>query len=238
MKRFLKWISLVLGGLLVIVILAFVAISVVSARRLNRTYEVTANFSLNVSPDPESIAEGKRLYTIMCQSCHGEDLAGQIATDFMMGQIYVANLTTGAGGIGSSRSDEEMARAVWYGVKPDGLPTIIMPPELSPAISVEDMENLIAYIRSVPPVDTDYPEMRPGPMLRVMHATNQFPLVTAEIVNMNTPPKTAASPEDILAFGEQRAAFCTACHGEDYTGNELVGGPNITPHETAIGAWT
>jgi len=238
MKRVLKWIGLILGGLLGIVLLAYVGVTAVSASRLNRTYEVTADFDLNVSPDPESIAEGKRLYTIMCQSCHGEDLAGQTESDLMFGQIFVANLTTGSGGIGSRYSDEDIARSVWYGVKSDGSPTLVMPPELSPAINVEDMENLIAYIRSVPPVDTDYPEMRPGPMLRVMHATNQFPLVTAEFVQMDTPPLGAAAPEDVLAFGEQRAAFCTACHGADFTGNSIVGGPNITPHETALGTWT
>lgn len=238
MKRVLKWIGIILGSLLGIIILAYVGVTAVSASRLNRTYEVTADFDINVTHDPESIAEGERLYTIMCQSCHGEDLAGQTESDLMFGQIFIANLTTGAGGIGGSYSDEDIARSVWYGVKPNGSPTLIMPPELSPAINVTDMENLIAYIRSVPPVDTDYPEMRPGPMLRVMHATNQFPLVTAEFVQMDALPPGSISPDDVLAFGAQRAAFCTACHGTDFTGNSIVGAPNITPHETALGTWT
>lgn len=238
MKRVLKWIGIMLGCLLGIVILAYLAVSVVSASRLNRTYEVTADFNLNVSHDPESIAEGKRLYTIMCQSCHGEDLAGQTFTDLMTGQVQVANLTTGSGGIGGTRSDEDIARAVWYGVKPDGSPTVVMPPELSPAVSVEDMENLIAYIRSVPPVNSENIEMKLGPMMRLMHVSNGFPLVTAEFVEMSTPPAGAISADDVLAFGEQRAALCTACHGPDFTGNSVAGGPNITPHETAIGNWT
>lgn len=238
MKRILKWIGIILVGLLGIIILAYVAVTAVSASRLNRSYAVTADFTLNVPDDAASIAEGKRLYTIMCQSCHGEDLAGQAVQDFMSGQLYIANLTSGAGGVGSSHSDEDLARAVWYGVKSDGSPTFIMPPELSQAVNVADMEKLIAYIRSVPPVDTDYPEMRPGPMLRVMHATNQFPLVTAELVNMSAPPPGAIDPEDTRAYGAYRAAFCTACHGTDFAGNEIVGGPNITPHETALGTWT
>lgn len=237
MKRALKWIGIVLGGLLGLILLAYSVVWAISASRLNHTYEVTADFNLNVSDDPTSIAEGQRLYTIMCQSCHNQDLAGQVFSDFMTGQLVVANLTTGVGGIGRNHSDEEIARAIWYGVKPDGSPTVIMPPELSPTINTADMGNLLAYIRSVPPVDTDYPEMRPGPMLRVMHATKQFPLVTAEFVDMNAPPK-GPDPEDRLAFGKQRATFCTACHGADFTGNSIVGGPNITPHETAIGTWT
>jgi mono/diheme cytochrome c family protein len=238
MKRILKWIGLMLGGVLGIIILSYIGVSAVSASRLNRTYEVTADFDLNVANDATSIAEGKRLYTIMCESCHGENLAGQAAADFMIGQIYIANLTTGVGGIGRSRSDEDIARAVWYGVKPDGSPTVVMPPELSRAVNVADMEKLIAYIRSVPPVDTDYPEMRPGPMLRVMHVTAMFPLVTAEFADLSLPPPPAVGPEDTLAYGEQMATFCTACHGPDFAGNAIAGGVNITPHETAIGSWT
>jgi len=238
MKRVLKWVGIILGSLLAIIILAYMTVSVVSASRLNRTYEVAADFNLNVPDDPESIAEGKRLYTIMCQSCHGEDLAGQTFSDFMTGQVQVANLTAGSGGIGGTHSDEDIARAIWYGVKPDGSPTIIMPPELSLAVNGDDMGNLIAYIRSVPPVNTENIKMRLGPMMRVMHVTKAFPLVTAEFVEMNRPSPGTASPEDEVAHGEQRAAFCTACHGPDFTGNAMAGGPNITPHETAIGTWT
>ncbi|MFN2143092.1 MAG: c-type cytochrome [Candidatus Promineifilaceae bacterium] len=238
MKRILKWIGIVLGGLLGIIILAYVAVTAVSASRLNRTYQVTADFTLDIPDDPASIAEGERLYTIMCQSCHGENLAGETWSDFMTGQIQVANLTTGSGGIGGVRSDEDIARAVWYGVKPDGSPTVVMPPELNQTVSVEDMENLIAYIRSAPPVDTENVRLKPGPMMRVMHVTNSFPLVTAELVAMDSPPLGAAASEDTMALGQQRAAFCTACHGADFTGNSMMGSPNITPHESAIGAWT
>lgn len=238
MKRVLKWIGIILGSLMGIIILAYFGIAAVSANQLNRTYEVTADFNLNVSHDPASIAEGKRLYTIMCQSCHGEDLSGQAFSDFMTGQIQTANLTAGSGGIGGERSDEELARAVWYGVKPDGSPTVAMPPELGPAVSVEDMRNLIAYIRSVPPVVTENVEMKLGPMMQVMHVTKAFPLVTAEFVEMNTPPPGTASTDEVMAYGKQRAAYCTACHGPEFTGNSLSGAPNITPHETAIGNWT
>jgi mono/diheme cytochrome c family protein len=238
MRRILKWVGILLGGLLGIIILAYAAVTAVSASRLKRTYEVTADFTLDIPDDAQSIAEGKRLYTIMCRSCHGENLAGDTWSDFMTGQIQVANLTTGASGIGSSHSDEEIARVVWYGVKPDGSPTVGMPPELNMAVNMDDMEQLIAYIRSIPPVDTEPLKMKPGLMMRVMHATKAFPLVTAEFVEMDNPPLGVVYSEDTMAYGKQRAAFCTACHGPDFAGNNMAGAPNITPHESAIGSWT
>ena len=55
---------------------------------------------------------------------------------------------------------------------------------------------------------------------------------------MNALPPGPISPEDTLAYGEYRAVYCTACHGTDFSGNDLAGGPNITSHETALGSWT
>lgn len=59
MKRVLKWIGIVAGGLLGLIILLVVGVYAVSASRLNKTYEVTAVFNLNVPNDPESIAAGE-----------------------------------------------------------------------------------------------------------------------------------------------------------------------------------
>jgi mono/diheme cytochrome c family protein len=237
MKRVLKWIGIVVGGLLGLIILLVVGVYAVSASRLNRTYEVTADFSLNVPNDPESIAAGEKLFAIYCESCHGANLAGDLFSDDpTFGEIYSANLTAGENGIGRTYSDEEIARAIWYGVKPDGSPTVGMPYEFYQAIHIGDMEKLIAYIRSAPPVDTDYPRPSYGPMLRVMHATKLFPLVTVENVDTDQPPLAPISPEDTLAYGQYLAAFCAACHMPDLAGSEMFGSPNITP--AAIGTWT
>ena len=239
MKRILKWIGIVFIGLLGIIVLLLIGTTVASANRLNQSYEVTADFSLDVPTDEKSIAEGERLYTILCSGCHGENLAGtEFVDDFLFGQIHSANLTSGAGGLGNDYTDEDFARAIWYGVKTDGSPTVGMPVELNRAVHVEDMGKLIAYMRSVPPVESDFPQMRPGVMMRVMHVTNIFPLVTAEFVDLGAAPPAAVVREDTLAYGEYLAVICTACHGSDYAGIEMAGGPNITPHDTALGAWT
>jgi hypothetical protein len=103
--------------------------------------------------------------------------------DAAFGEIYSANLTSGENGIARRYSDDEIARAIWYGVKQDGAPTVGMPYEFFQGIHVGDMENLIAYLRSAPPIDTDYPAASYGPMLRVMHAANLFPLVAAEKID-------------------------------------------------------
>jgi mono/diheme cytochrome c family protein len=236
MKRVLKWIGMAIGGLLGIIILAYVVMWAVSASRLNRTYEVTAVFNLTIPTDAESIAAGAKTYAIYCESCHGANLAGMpFSEDAAFGEIYSANLTAGANGVGRSHSDEEIARAIWYGVKPDGAPTVGMPYEFHQAIHVGDMENLIAYLRSAPPVDTAYPAASYGPMLRVMHAANLFPLVAAEKIDGDQPPPAIVSPDDTLAYGGYLAVFCTACHGPDFAGIAIAESPSLWP---AITTWT
>jgi mono/diheme cytochrome c family protein len=239
MKWLLKWMGVILGSLVGIILLALVVMTMMSNRRLQYTYEVTADFTLDVPDDPESIAAGGNLFAIYCESCHGEDLAGEkFSDDFAFGQIYSANLTVGANGIGSTYSDEDIARAIWYGVKPDGSPTVGMPYEFNYGIHIGDMQNLIAYLRSVPPVDTNYPVPQYGPLMRVMHVTNLFPVVTVENVDISQSPLVVISPEDTLAYGEYLAVFCSACHMPDFAGSEMFGSPNITPHETAVDTWT
>jgi mono/diheme cytochrome c family protein len=236
MKRVLKWIGMAIGGLLGVIILAYVVMWAVSASRLNRTYEVTAVFNLTIPTDPERIAAGEKLYVIYCESCHGANLAGMaFSEDPAFGEIYSANLTAGANGVGRSHSDEEIARAIWYGVKPDGAPTVGMPYEFHQAIHVGDMANLIAYLRSAPPVDTAYPAASYGPMLRVMHAANLFPLVAAEKIDGDQPPPAIVSPDDTLAYGGYLAVFCTACHGPDFAGIAIAESPSLWP---AITTWT
>jgi cytochrome c553 len=239
MKRVLKWIGIVVAGLLGLILLLAVSAYTVSASRLNRTYEVTADFTLNVPTDPESIAAGEKLAaTYLCGDCHGANLAGQLFVDDpAFGQVYSANLTAGENGIGATYSDEEIARAIWYGVKSDGSPTVGMPAEFHQAIHIADMEKLIAYLRSVPPVNTDYPPSSYGPMFRVMHVANMFPLIPVEQVDAGQPPLDPISPDETLAYGAYVAAFCAHCHLADFAGDtEMFQSPNITP--AAIGTWT
>jgi mono/diheme cytochrome c family protein len=110
-----------------------------------------------------------------------------------------------------------------------------MPYEFFQGIHVGDMENLIAYLRSAPPIDTDYPAASYGPMLRVMHAANLFPLVAAEKIDGGQPPPGIVSPDDTLAYGAYLAVYCTACHGPDFAGIAIAETPSLWP---AITTWT
>jgi mono/diheme cytochrome c family protein len=160
---------------------------------------------------------------------------------FPMGTLASANLTRGRGGIGSTYSDEDFARAMLHGVKKDGRSVLFMPSN-DFRFNEADAAAVIAYIRSVPPVDRELPAPSIGPMARALSLFTGFPLVTASKIDHATVAFTradAAAPDPVSAGRYLVAsAGCQGCHGPELKGG---GGPppgasNITP--VGIGTWT
>jgi uncharacterized membrane protein required for colicin V production len=80
-RKILKWIGIVVGSLLGLLVLAFVILFVVGVVRWNQEYEnyeveVTA---IRIPTDEASIERGKHLATThYCGFCHGQDLSGKV----------------------------------------------------------------------------------------------------------------------------------------------------------------
>ena len=184
MRRVLKWIGIVLGGLLVIGLIAGAAVYFLSEGRLNATYTVPAD-SMSFHNDIEIVAESERLATIRgCTDCHAENLGGKAVIDNpMSGVIYASNLTTGEGGIGDAYTDAELARAIRHGVRPDGTGLLVMPSAEYSMLSDEDVNAIVAYIRSVPAVDQEIPLVSLTMMARTLFMAGQLPPLAAEIID-------------------------------------------------------
>ena len=71
------------------------------------------------------------------------------------GRGYTANLTSGRGGVGRTYSDADWVRSIRYGVRPDGRGIIFMPSDYFNRISDADLGAMIAYLKSLPPVDNE-----------------------------------------------------------------------------------
>ena len=81
-RKFLKWIGIVIGSLIGLLVLAFVVLYIVGTVKWNRlhgTYDVPVE-TIPIPTDQASIVRGEHIATIhMCQHCHMDDLAGQTA---------------------------------------------------------------------------------------------------------------------------------------------------------------
>jgi mono/diheme cytochrome c family protein len=247
MRKVLKWVGFVLGGLVGLIVLAVVVIFAVTGARFNKSYDVQPA-SITIPTDEASISEGEHLATSVrdCTGCHGADLSGTVmADDPAFGYLAATNLTAGQGGAGSTYTDEDWVRAIRHGVGPDSKPLIFMPSHELAAMSAEDTAEIIAYIKSVPPVDQEWDEPQAGPLVRILFITGQFPAVPAELIDHSAPPPSAPEPGVTVEYGEYLGLTCEGCHGLTLSGGPIPGAPpemppaaNITPHQTGLADWT
>lgn len=243
MRDVLKWVGIAIGGILVISIIGVGVLTLLSARRINNTFDVPPG-SIAFHHDPEAVATGEHLAIIRgCTDCHGEDLGGKILIDNpMLGSIYATNLTSGEGGVGEQYSDAAFARAIRHGVAVDSTGLLVMPSQEFFIFSDEDVNALIAYMRSLPPVDRAIPEPDLSLLGRALFMAGQLPPLAAEVIDHDAPRPEAPEAAADATYGEYLAITCTGCHGPDLAGGPTPGSPpdappsaNLTPGGSLAG---
>jgi mono/diheme cytochrome c family protein len=223
MKRVLKWIGIVLGGLIGLLALALAGLYISSELRMSRKYDVAVE-TVAIPNDEASLARGKHFVDIHCAMCHGEDLSGgQFFEDPALGYTDATNLTDGQGGIGAAYTDADWVRAIRHGVKLDGTSVFIMPSNDFYYMNDADLGGLIAYLKTVPPVDNTPRPRNMTPLANILYALGAFgDLLYAEVIPHDgvRPP---SPPEAVTAeYGEYLVNVhgCRSCHGLDLLGDK------------------
>lgn len=233
MRRILKISAWTIGGIAVLAGAAALYAQIGSERRMNRIVAVTPS-PVMIPTTAEALARGKYLYDSRgCIDCHGRDGAGRTFIDDGALVIRGPNLTAGKAGIAAGYGDLDWVRAIRHGVGPQGKPLLIMPSEDYARLSDEDLGSMIAYIRSLPPVDGLQRELRLPLPVRFAYAVGIIRDASEKIDHAYKP----TPPQDgVIAQGAYVASMCMGCHGEGFTGGKIPGGPpdwpaaaNLTP---------
>ena len=222
MKTVLKWVGRVLGGLIGLIVIAAIAVFVISNATVNKHFDITPE-DVVVPTDAESVAQGKHIVeTRGCQDCHGDNLAGQeLINEPNLAVLYSKNLTSGEGGVGSKLTDADWVRAIRHGVDENGRALLIMPSEVYWYLGDRDLGAVIAYLKTLPPVDHVIPERQFGPMGRVFIALGMFPPPPATVIDHTGPRPTQPEAGVTVEYGEYLHYLCTGCHFEN-----MAGGPS------------
>jgi hypothetical protein len=69
----------------------------------------------------------------------------------------MAHLTGGAGSECADYAVEDWVRSIRHGLGPEGKPLVTMPSQQHWVMSDDDLGALLAYIQSLPPVDSELP---------------------------------------------------------------------------------
>jgi mono/diheme cytochrome c family protein len=205
--------------------------------------------AVRIPTDAASIERGRHFATILCEECHAADLGG---TPNLIDFASIAtggapNLTTGNGGLGGELSDQDIVRVLRHGVKPEATSAFGMPAQDFRNLSDADLGWILAYIRSVSPVDRQTPEphIHLTFMDNVMYGAGMFGhLLRAPTIEKSAAPPLVPAVGVTAAYGEYlvNISGCRGCHGQ-----QLAGGkgpdpnsplhPNLTP-EGHLGGWT
>ena len=243
-KKFLKWAGIVLGSLVLLLVVAAVLMSMQFNRKMGRTLAVEVEM-ITIPTDSAAIASGGK-WAALCKSCHGDDLGGKVMFDDpKIATIAAHNITSGKGGIGAEFTDEDWLRALRHGVGKDGRPLFVMPANETALYGKEDLGNLIAYLKSVPPVDNEVKGIKTTFMARILAIMGAFgQLFAYDAIDHKSGYATAPEPGVTADYGRYMVdvSGCKACHGPNLNGNDKgepgsPPAPNLTPRGN-MGSWS
>jgi len=231
MRRALKWIGIVIGVLIGLLIVAAVGLYISGTSRLNRTYDIEAE-TVTIPADEAALARGGYLAAAVCSECHSGNFAGELLIEEPgIAALYAPNLTPGEGGIGDL-TDADLILAIRHGIDQDGSHLMYMPAEIFIHWSEADLGAVIAFLRNLPPVDNVVPEPQTTVLAHILLGADQFgEIFPAEYIDHNMPfpnmPEIGVNEE----YGRYLVAAyaCTLCHDDN-----LAGG--ITPRNAPPGA--
>lgn len=205
-----------------------------------------AGVDLQAAARDHAVERGKYLVEsrVGCNGCHGKDFGGAAVIDSAIVGTWVApNLTTGKGSVTLNFTPADWDRAVRHGIRHNGMSSS-MPSEEFLNLADHELSDIVAYIRSRPPVDRDLGGVVIGPLFSYLVASDPKILV-AYTIDHNTPHRQEppSGPASVEA-GEHIVQVCRSCHGPTLSGGKVAGDPNmpivanITPHETGLKGWT
>jgi mono/diheme cytochrome c family protein len=239
LRPLLRWPLYVVGGIAALVLLV---VSVTSFRGMGMVYAPRGRAlrDLHVSRTPERVARGQQIAQ-WCVQCHSLDgqlplSGGKNLSDeahMPLGDLYTINLTP-AGPL-QSWTDGEIFRAIRDGADPQGRRLLVMSAQRVRNLTDEDIEAVIAYIRSQAPVQHETPPERPSFLTVAMAGASMLPTLP-DMAPESIPAMTPAPTAEYGAY-MVRWMGCDECHGMDLRGGGggvVPKGPNLR----SVKGWT
>ena len=175
LRKLLKGLGILVGALLLVIVLAAAVVYVSSESILNKAYNANVK-AVAIPTDAAAVERGRHLATAVsdCVGCHGSNLAGTVIFDDpAVGHLEAPNLTKGKNGFGSALNDADFVRVIRHGVLPNGKSVRTMPSDDFTYLTDADLGAIIAWVKSMPPVDSNPPQSSIGPVGRLLIATGR-----------------------------------------------------------------
>jgi mono/diheme cytochrome c family protein len=241
MKNVLKF--FMIGGLVFAAIFAVGVLVVMQKSQAAIDEKVSLEFrTVEFSSDATAVARGKHLFASRgCADCHDADGGGKLVFEAPpMGSFSGSNLTQ----LGEY-SDADWIRAIRFGLAQDGRKLVFMPAHEFTHYGDKDLNDLVAYIRTMPAVERANGGVYVGPLARLLYLKGDFPLLPYEMVDPTLADAPTPETGPTVAYGDYLLRGCIGCHGDGLSGGAIPGVPpdwpaaaNLTMDDSGLKGWT
>ena len=256
MRKVFKWLAILVGAIILCIVLGIGYV-------MNFKPGIDAP-DITVEITPEKVARGNYLANsvCVCMDCHSTRDWSQYAGPIVPGTYGAGgecfDRTMGFPGIFYSKNitpfgvgdwtDGELYNAITAGVDKDGEPLFpVMPYHYYGTMDDEDIYAIIAYVRSLPSIESESPPREVDPPLNII----------MRFMPHEGTPTQKPDASDKLAYGKYltNASGCIECHtpadekgiiklDSAFAGGRVFKMPfgelrssNISPHNTGLAMW-
>jgi mono/diheme cytochrome c family protein len=238
-NKILRWAGGVVCGLLTLLFALVTGAALYGFAQVNRTYSNPVA-EIKVAGTSEQLTRGTKLANA-CVGCHASNgqfpLTGRNFGEGgpPVGTLYAANLTP-AGEL-KDWTDGEIIRAIREGIHKNGRSLLIMPAGSFHSLSDDDVQALVAFLRSQPATEPATPPTNINLMGALLVTISGGGFLTAQ--PPITSPVTRPPEGPTAAYGQYLVASiggCSDCHGANLAGGVAdPNGPPAGPNLTSVG---
>ena len=228
----IRWPLGIIGTLFSLIFLVITAFGTRGVAQLGATTDRAAP-DLRVQILPERVTRGAEIAS-WCAGCHSKTksppLSGGInlseEAKMPFGDLYPINLTP-AGPL-KDWTDGQIFRAIRHGVDEKGRRLPVMSSQAVGFLSDDDIQSVIAFLRTQPAVENVTPPPNPSFLAAIMSGAGMLPKRSRP-----TPDVIVAPPRGpTVEYGEYTVTWmgCEECHGPNLAGGKpgfLPIGPNL-----------
>jgi cytochrome c553 len=143
-------------------------------------------------------------------------------------RVVGPHIGPGPGSVTAGYRPEDWVRVIRHGVHPLGRPLMIMPSEDYNRFTDDDLASLVAYVRSLPSMPGAAAVVDLPLPVRALYGFGLIQDAAAKIDH--TRPPAAPVPEGVsVQHGAYVANMCLGCHGAQFVGGKIPGGPPDWP---------
>lgn len=212
-------------------LLSFLLIVAIAATYFTYRFKSQAKVRVELTPanveipnDSISVERG-RVLSVGCRSCHGNNLEGKyFFDDPTIGKLASSNLTRAKGSPTEHYTDVDWVRAIRHGLGKDGRMLFVMPSESMCHLSDKDLGCLIAFIKTLPPIENHFDEPTLTAFSKILAGAGQFGELYPYKVIDHAKAQNIPHPAEVnsLEHGYYmvQSHGCVSCHKSDFGGGK------------------